>query len=101
MSTYTMLTAFLIGFFGLGAGLAVGWATGGTGRVFSLLQESWVHGPLEFFFVLICVAEPLRLVQGTESDLQVVSRLRDDLQLLLICFLGLVFSAGVEVFARL
>jgi len=102
LSTFTLLTAFLIGFFSLGAALAAGWVHGGRAEVFSLLSGALVHGPLEFSLVLLCVAEPLRIAPRVDDQLaQLVRQLRADSRLLPVSLLGLLLSAGIEVFARI
>jgi len=100
MWSYTALCAFLIGTFNLGAVLAVGWKIGGFSLLLHLLSTSIVHGPLEFLFVLLSVAEPLRISRFSEADdmERARKRLHDDTKLLLICLLGLFVSAVVEVF---
>jgi hypothetical protein len=103
MRSFTALCAFLIGAFNLGAVLVVGWKIGGVSLLLHLLSTSIVHGPLEFLFVLLCVAEPLRISGFSEADdmERTSERLHDDAKLLLICLLGLFVSAVVEVFLLL
>jgi len=61
-----------------------------------------VHGPLELTFVLLCVAEPLRIVLTTDDlEAKLVKRLKGDVRLLQGCVLGLFISASIEVFALL
>lgn len=98
LSGYTFVAAFLIGFFSLGAPLATGWVLGGTSMLFSLISTASVHGPLEFAFVLVCVAEPLRIARATRED--VAERLFDDRELLAVSVLGLLASATIEVFLK-
>jgi hypothetical protein len=102
MSLYTLIVAFLAGFFSVGATVAVGWVNGG-GKVLSiLLSTSWIHGPLEVVFVLRGVAEPLRIVWGgSNPNATPNQRLSEDVALLCICLLGLCVSAAIEVFAKL
>ena len=66
-----------------------------------LLAASWVHAPLEFLFVLICVAEPLRIVMHRAGGMGIIEILRADLGILLISLVGLLASALIEVFAGL
>ena len=96
--SYTFAVAFLVGFFSFGAPLSVAWLAGGAKLSLSLLSGAWIHGPLEFGFVLVCVAEPLRIAWVTlEKSLRMLS---DDRVLLLVSIAGLLASAGVEVFLR-
>jgi hypothetical protein len=97
IGAFSPLTGSLIGFFGLGAFLALGWLRGGTVLVVGLLSSSWLHGPLEFASILLCVSEPLRL--AADVDFQRV--IRNDLRLLLACLLGLLLSATIEVYMGL
>lgn len=93
---YTGIVSFLIGFFDLGATLAVGWALGGSSLVVSLLSRAWVHGPLEFFFVLVSVSWPLKVAwMGDARDSEVMVRGQ---RLLLISLSGLLVSGAIEVF---
>jgi hypothetical protein len=96
LSGYTYAAAFLIGFFSLGAPLATGWVLGGTSMLFSLISTARIHGPLEFAFVLVCVAEPLRIARVKREV--ATSRLSHDLGLLTVSVLGLLASAAIEVF---
>ncbi len=98
LSGYTFAAAFLIGFFSLGTPLATGWVLGGTSMLFSLISTAMVHGPLEFAFVLVCVAEPLRIARATREG--VAERLFDDRELLAVSVLGLLASAAIEVFLK-
>ena len=97
LSSYTSLCAFLVGFFGLGVTLSIGWLLGGRGLLLDLLSDACVHGPIEITAILLCVSEPLRLAKQV-IDLE--SNLRHDLKLLVICLLVLFLSAAVEVFTR-
>lgn len=96
LSGYTFVAAFLIGFFSLGTPLATGWILGGTSMLFSLIFTAMVHGPLEFAFVLVCVAEPLRIAHVKREV--AANRLSHDLGLLAVSVLGLLASAAIEVF---
>ncbi len=94
-----MIIKNLLGFFNLGATPLTHVASlKGLSTVTGLLATSWLHAPLEFFFVLVYVTEPLRLaVRGSQGD-ELVKFLRADLKLLVICLIGLLASA-IEVFA--
>jgi hypothetical protein len=93
---YTVLAAFLVGFFSLGAPLGTVWALAGTNALGYLISGAMVHGPLEFAFVLLCVAEPLRITSVTGE--MAAERLSDDLPLLGVAAVGLLASAAIEVF---
>jgi hypothetical protein len=99
LSGYTFVAAFLIGFFSLGAPLATGWVLGGTSTLFSLISTAKVHGPLEFAFVLVCVAEPLRIARATKG--MTPSAPLDDWPLLAVSILGLLGSSAIEVFLNI
>jgi hypothetical protein len=99
LSCYTFVAAFLIGFFSLGAPLATGWVLGGTSMLFSLISTASVHGPLEFAFVLVCVAEPLRIARATKG--MSARALLDDWPLLAVSILGLLGSSAIEVFLKI
>lgn len=101
LTGFSLLTGGLIGFFNLGATLMLVLEVGGTAMLSHLLAASWVHAPLEFLFVLICVAEPLRIVLNRIGGNRIVGFLRADLKLILISVLGLLASALIEVLARL
>ena len=96
---YTSLCALLLGFFGLGAPLSIGLVVGGVRLLLVLLKNAWLHGPLEITAVLLCVSEPLRLTKR-ECHIDLISCLREDLRLLVICSLILFLSAIIEVFTR-
>ncbi|MGA2791030.1 MAG: hypothetical protein ABSF00_09705 [Candidatus Bathyarchaeia archaeon] len=99
LTTFSLLTGGLVGFFNLGATLMLASELGGLTLLIRLLETSWLHGPLEFFFVLVCVAEPSRIVgRRSESD-GIVGSMRADMILLLISLIGLLVSASIEVFA--
>jgi hypothetical protein len=101
LGAFSLLTGALLGFFDLGATLILVLEIGGTVTVTRLLEASWVHAPLEFLFVLLCVAEPLRtLLRPTAPD-GIIGSLRGDLKLLFICLIGLLASAAIEVLAGL
>jgi hypothetical protein len=93
---YTFIVAFLVGFFSLGAPLGTGWVLGGTEILLSLISGALVHGPLEFAFVLVCVAEPLRIARLTREV--AAERLSNDWELLAVAIVGLLVSGAIEVF---
>jgi hypothetical protein len=95
MIGYTYLSAFLTGFFGVGATLGLAWVLGGTMAAVAILFTSRVHAPIELFFVLVCIAEPLRLAEVQVSEVTVM--LRRHIALLLISLMSLLLSAGIEV----
>jgi hypothetical protein len=95
---FSELCGFLIGFFDLGAILMFAWQTGGGGFVNLLLARSYVHGPLELLLVLLCVAEPMRLVRSRRGNMKLVKALMRDLWLLVFCVIGLLITAAVEVY---
>jgi len=99
LAGYTLAVAFLIGFFSLGAPLVTGLVLGGTQVLFSLISNARVHGPLEFAFVLVCVAEPLRLAR-LKGELA-PARVAEDLGLLVVSIVGLLGSSAIEVFLRM
>jgi hypothetical protein len=99
MSWYTYVTAFLTGFLGVGVTLGLAWTLEGAKALVSLMYTARIHGPLELFFVLVCIAEPLRLAKV--SGPEVSGTLRAHLTLLWVSLIGLFISAGIEVFALL
>jgi hypothetical protein len=99
LMAFSLLTAGLLGFFNLGATLTLVASLKGVGAVTGLLATSWLHAPLEFFFVLTGVAEPFRL-RRNESD-KMIQSLRVDLNIFIICLIGLFASAAIEVFSGL
>jgi hypothetical protein len=99
LTGFTWLCAFLVGFFGLGVALSIGWVLGGKTLLFTMLSGAWVHGPVELVAVLLCVSEPLRLA-GELNGLDLTIRLQHDMRLLLICLSGIAVSAAIEVFTR-
>ena len=100
LSAFSLLTAGLLGFFNLGATMMLVAEIRGSAAANVLLRTSWIHAPLEFLFVLACVAEPLRLTLRTGEG-KVVKTLRSDTTLLLLCLVGLLVSAAIEVLAAL
>lgn len=99
MASFTWLCAFLIGFFGLGVALSIGWVLGGVPLLFALVSGALMHGPIEFVAILLCVSEPLRLAEDRDR-INLMMRLQQDLRLLLICLAALFLSAAIEVFTR-
>jgi hypothetical protein len=97
LSAYTVISAFLSGFFSLGAALASAWVLGGTNLFLSLISGARIHGPLEFAFVLVCIAEPLRVSWVTKKG-AAPRKLVDDRVLLPFSITGLLVSAAIEVF---
>jgi hypothetical protein len=93
---YTFAASFLVGFFSLGAPLGTAWVLGGSKMIHSLVYGAALHGPLEFAFVLVCVAEPFRiaLLKGEMA----AERLSDDFKLLAVAIVGLAASGATEVF---
>ena len=98
MVGFSLLTAFLVGFFGFGVGISVGWLLGGESLVLRLLYGACLHGPVEFASILLCVSEPMRLIRDVRISKDLLPRLRNDLDLLLFCLIALLFSAALEVF---
>ena len=98
LSCFTWLCAFLVGFFGFGVALSIGWTLGGSELLFGLLRGAWIHGPIEVAAILLCVSEPLRLSEQLDQ-IDLKANLRRDFRLLSICLLMLVLSAAIEVFA--
>jgi hypothetical protein len=99
MAGYTYLSGLLAGFFGVGLPLGLAWVLGGMKAAISLLFVARIHGPLELFFVLVCLAEPLRLADASGS--KITGILRGHLRLLWAALIGLLVSAGIEVFTLL
>ena len=98
LGCFTWLCAFLVGLFGFGVALALGWVLGGGPLLYNLLTGASVHGPLELLCVLLCVSEPLRLSEQGDR-IELMTGLRRDLRLLLVCLLFLFLSAAIEVLA--
>ena len=97
LSGFTVLCAFLVGFFGFGVALSLGWILGGDELLLNLLRGACVHGPIELAAILLCVSEPIRLAEE-RNQIDLRTSLRRDLRLLSICLLMLVVSAAIEVF---
>ena len=95
--SFSTLCGFMIGFFNLGGTLTVAYMLGGQTLLNRLVAASWIHAPLEFFFVLLGVAEPLRLV-GRKDILNAV---RKDSAVIFICVIGLLLSAAIEIHSGL
>jgi hypothetical protein len=96
MSWYTHVTAFLTGFFGVGVTLGLAWTLEGAKATVSLMYTARIHGPLELFFVLVCIAEPLRLANMGRPEISLI--LHEHLALLWVSLIGLFVTAGIEVF---
>jgi hypothetical protein len=101
LAAFSVLTAGLLGFFNLGSTLTLLFEIRGLPTVNALVRTSWVHAPLEFLFVLLCVAEPMRLSLRRANMDEIVRFLRADTKLLIICLVGLLASAAIEAFAGL
>ena len=100
LASFTGFCAFLVGFFGLGIALAIGWVVGGRSLLSNLLAGATVHGPLEMLCVLLCISEPLRLAEQHDR-IELMPHLRRDLKLLVFCLFGLLLSAVIEVLVGL
>ena len=100
-TAFSLLTGGLLGFFNLGGTLMLVEEIKGQTVLNLMLRTSWVHAPLEFLFVLACVAEPLRLSRRTQSVDDIAKSLRADTKLLAGCLIGLIVSAAIEVFVAL
>ena len=101
LAAFSLLAGSLLGFFNLGATLTLVAELRGISTVNGLLATSWIHAPLEFLFVLVCVSEPLRLAVRRVRGDEIVRFLRADASLLFISLVGLLASAAIEVFAHL
>ncbi|HXZ90992.1 MAG TPA: hypothetical protein VEG61_08010 [Candidatus Dormibacteraeota bacterium] len=101
LAAFSLLTGTLLGFFNLGATLALVAELRGLSTVNGLLATSLVHAPLEFLFILACGSEPLRLAVRRVRGDEIVRLLREDTSLLFISLVGLLASAAIEVFAHL
>jgi hypothetical protein len=100
LTSFSLIASFLIGFFGLGAGLALELYVAGAKGMFFLLASAWLHGPIEFASILLCVGEPLRLTEEEDAN-KMITRLERDLRILLTVLLGLFIAALIEVFAMI
>jgi hypothetical protein len=95
LTGYSLLAAFLLGFLDLGATLGSILFERGASFVSSLLSHSWLHGPIEFAFILLGISEPARIaLRQTSSGLALFTR--TDRVLLFSCLLGLLASAILE-----
>jgi len=101
LTAFSLLTGGLLGFFNLGATLMLVVDVRGPTIVNGLMQTSWVHAPLEFLLVLLCVAEPLRLTRFSKTVDEILKQLRSDAKFLPLCLTGLLVSSAIEVFAHL
>lgn len=101
LTVFSLLTGGLIGFFNLGATLMLVFRVGGATMLNGLIASSWLHAPLEFLFVLMSVAESVRIVMNRVREDEVVEFLRGDLKVLFMSLVGLLASAVIEVFAGL
>jgi len=97
LTAFSLLAAFLLGFFNLGSVLGVSMRLGGTALVSVLLSRAWLHGPIEFGLVILALSESLYLsVQKGVRNL--VGAMSNDARLFVVCFIGLAISALIEVF---
>lgn len=96
LTGYSFLAAFLVGFLDLGASLGSILFERGQSVVVSLMRHSWLHGPLEFGLVLLCIAEPARIAMREDTASGVASFNRKDAALLLCCLVGLLLAAILE-----
>jgi len=94
-SGYSLLAAFLLGFIDLGATLGTILYERGASFATSLLNHSWVHGPIEFTLILLAISEPARIASRQVSSGLVLFE-RKDRVLLFSCLLGLLASAILE-----
>ena len=96
LTGYSLLSAYLLGFFDLGATLGSILFERGASVVISLLSHSWLHGPMEFTLILLCVAEPARIAARGGTGSRIASFDRKDVLLLIGCLLGILASAILE-----
>jgi len=101
LTAFSLLTGGILGFFNLGATLMLVEIIRGPTLLNAILRTSLVHAPLEFLFVLACVAEPLRLSRRAQNVDKITKSLQSDTRLLAACLIGLLASAAIEVFAAL
>jgi hypothetical protein len=92
---YSLLAAFLVGFLDLGASLGSILLERGESVVISLMSRSWLHGPLEFVLVLLCIAQPARLAARNNYH-SGASLNRKDVGLFLGSLVGLLAAAILE-----
>ena len=95
LDAFTVLVAFLTGFFSVGTPLTLFWLIRGSSELLTLLGQAWLHGPIEIAVVLLCVSESARLGISSSNE-QVLSDLRADLKLMLASLLVLLGSAVLE-----
>ena len=95
LDAFTVLVAFLTGFFSVGMPLTLFWLIRGSSELLTLLGQAWLHGPIEIAVVLLCVSESARLGISSSNE-QVLSDLRADLKLMLASLLVLLGSAVLE-----
>ena len=96
LTGYSFLAALLVGFFDLGASLGSILVERGQSVVISLMRHSWVHGPIEFGLILLCIAEPARIAMREDTGSGIASLNRTDAALLLGCLIGLLAAAVLE-----
>ena len=96
LTGYSVLAAYLVGFFDLGASLGSILFERGESVVTSLLRHSWLHGPIEFTLILLCIAEPARIAARGGTGSGIASFNRKDAVLLLSCLIGLLAAAILE-----
>lgn len=95
LDAFTILTAFLLGFFSVGTPLAVFWVIRGSASLLILLTGAWLHSPIEITVVLLCVSESARL-SSSHSNEEVLLNLQGDLKLMFSSFLVLFGAAVLE-----
>jgi hypothetical protein len=96
LTGYSLLAAYLVGFFDLGASLGSILFERGGSVVISLLRHSWLHGPIEFTLILLCIAEPARIAARGGNGSRITSFDREDGVLLLGSLIGLLAAAMLE-----
>ena len=93
---YSLLAAYLVGFFDLGASLGSILFERGGSLVILLLEHSWLHGPIEFTLILLSIAEPARIAARGGTGPKIFPFSRGDAVLLLSCLIGLLTAAIME-----
>lgn len=96
LTAYSLLTAFLLGFLDLGAASGSILFEQGASTMSYVLRHSWLHGPVEFLLVLLCVAEPARIAARKYSGSGIAPYDHKDAILLFVSLLGLLASAILE-----
>ena len=96
LTGYSLLAAYLVGFFDLGASLGSILFERGGSVVISLLRYSWLHGPIEFTLILLCIAEPARIAARTGNGSGITSFDREGGFLVLVSLIGLLAAAILE-----